>query len=498
MSSLGSLPKDTMFHLSLGRTFAKIRTQQHRLAAVDEFEHAVQVSDDSTSTWDVYYSKAKVLCAIGKFEESITAASLALEHLPAYRSYMKRHILQIISSASLSLEKDDEAIQAAVRARDSAPDDPGVAFTLVFTAHRTANYSKTTALMQAALDSPEGAQFLGRVINIAYPQRYTTEYMSIACAKLGDLGLAKKAFEAVKIEATNVGNESAIAAADLAIANLYFGFYRRDTKAIGLWEKVVEEHSHTEPVVTASFALMPVYYWKARSAEPKEKAELVSKMESLVDLIEPIRLNSDSFPTRYEARALLGRWYVENGQTELARANIRPFVMDGIGGLTDRDDDNDYEAFSNLARALTCFGDKKNASIAFAFTKPLNSTHLGSQIDDDQDNTAAPTTVAKGSIGVPSQFSGRCDGACTRREDTFKSFKHCEICIDVAFCEECYQKLLDDTATFRICNPEHPMCEVYPPKGLVTRGSNGYDIHVDDDKVISFDEWLASIAKEWK
>ncbi|KAH6613033.1 hypothetical protein C7974DRAFT_75113 [Boeremia exigua] len=91
MSSLGSLPKDTTFYLSLGRTFAKIRTQQHRLAAVDEFEHAVQVSDDSTSTWDVYCSKAEVLCAIEKFEESIAAASLALEHLPAYRSYMKRH-----------------------------------------------------------------------------------------------------------------------------------------------------------------------------------------------------------------------------------------------------------------------------------------------------------------------------------------------------------------------------------------------------------------------
>lgn len=332
------------------------------------------------------------------------------------------------------------------------------------------------------------------------PQRYTTEYMSIACAEVGDLDLARNAFQAVKSEAA-VRDVNRRAAADAALAQLYFGFYRDDDKAIALWEDIVRDYPDTTPAFDASFALMPLYFSEAQNSDPTEARTWVSKMEQLVDLIEPMCPDPDIYPTQYEAAALLGRWYADHGEMEQARAKIHPFVKESIRNLTDRDNSNDYEAYNNLGRALLCFRDRQNAAIAWAFTKPLRSAQEpmeeGSQSNAYWDTTLAPTVQAETAMCVPSDFVGRCDGGCDRMERTFKSFSVCEICVDVAFCDECRQKLMDGTATFRICNPMHPLLEVYPPRGLVTKGAEGYKVHLGEEKVISADEWLGMISRKW-
>lgn len=504
MASLGGLERDTAFHLSLGSTFAKIKTHQHLLSAVGEFEHAIELTEDPELIWLAYLNKADVLSALGEFKDVIAAASSALEVLPEHRSYKKRQLLRIISDASLHLGNRDVALEAAVKAWESAPNDPAVAFSLIFTAHRTGNYSETVRIIRPALDSVDGAQFLGRIIMSMNPQRYTTEYMSIACAEVGDLDLARDAFQAVKSEAAVYKAKERMAAADAALAQLYFGFYRDDNKAIALWEDIVRDYPNTTPAFDTSFALMPLYFSKAQNADPTEARTWVLKMEQLVDLIEPMCSDSDGiFPTKYEAAALLGRWYADQGEMEQARAKIHPFVTESIRDLTDRDDSNDYEAYNNLARALLCFGDRRNAAIAWAFTKPLRSAQElmeeGLQSNADWDVTSAPTVQVGSAMSVLPRFNfvGRCDGGCDRREATFKSFRMCEICVDVAFCDECQQKLMDGTATFRICNPKHPFFEIYPPRGLVTKGAGGFKVHLDEEKVVSADEWLGMISREW-
>ncbi|KAE8440341.1 hypothetical protein EG329_008560 [Mollisiaceae sp. DMI_Dod_QoI] len=511
MASLGGLDRDTKFHFALGSTFAKIRTRQHLLSAVGEFKHAIELTEDPEWIWLAYLNKADVLSALGELKDVIAAASSALEFLPEHRSYKKRQLLRLISGANLHLGNRDAALETAVKAWGSAPKDPGVAFSLILTAHRTGNYSETTRFIRSALDSANGAQFLGRIIMQATPQRYTTEYMSIACAEMGDLDLARDAFQAVKSEAAVYDDKGRIAvvydakrrmaAADAALAQLYFGFYRDDDKAISLWEDIVRDYPDTTPAFDASFALMPLYFSKAQNADPTEARTWVLKMEQLVDLIEPMCPDADMFPTQYEVAALLGRWYADQGEMEQARAKIHPFVKESIRNLTDRDDSNDYEAYCSLGRALICFGDRKNAAIAWAFTKPLRSAQElrkeGLQSNADWDMTSAPAVQADPVISAPFSFTGRCDGGCDRREATFKSFGLCEICVDVAFCDECYQKLMDGTATFRICNPKHPLFEIYPPRGLVTKGAEGYKVHLDEEKVVSADEWLGMISREW-
>jgi tetratricopeptide (TPR) repeat protein len=419
----------------------------------------MELTEDPEWIWLAYWNKAEVLYALGEFKDVIAAASSALEVLPEHRSYKKQQILRLIQDANLHLGNRDAALEAAVKAWESAPNDPAVAFYLIFTAHKTGNYSETVRIVRSALDSANGAEFLGRIIMRLVPQRYTTEYMSIACAEVGDLDLARDAFQAVKSEAAVHDAEEGMAVADAALAQLYFGFYRDDDKAIALWEDIVRDYPSTTPAFDASFALMPLYFFKARNADPIEARTWVLKMEQLVDLIEPMCPGSGMFPTQYEAAALLGRWYADHGDIEQARAKIRPFVTESIRDLTD-----DYEAYNNLARALLCFGDRKNSAIAWAFTKPLRSAQElmeeGLRTNDGSDTTSTPTDKSDPAMSVPFSLLGRCDGGCDRMEATFKSFSICEICVDVAFCDECHQKLIDGIATFRICNPKHPLLEI--------------------------------------
>lgn len=130
MASLGGLKRDTAFHLSLGSTFAKIRTRQHLLSAVCEFEHAVELTEDPELIWLAYQNKADVLSALGEFKDAIAAASSALGVLPEHRFYNKHRLFRLISDANLHLGNRDTALEAAVKAWESAPNDPAVAFCL--------------------------------------------------------------------------------------------------------------------------------------------------------------------------------------------------------------------------------------------------------------------------------------------------------------------------------------------------------------------------------
>ena len=116
MASLGALERDTTFHFFLGSTFAKIRTRQHLLSAVDEFEYAIELTEDPEWIWLAYSSKADVLSALGEFKDVIAAASSALEVLPEHRSYNKRQLLRFISDSNLHLGNQDAALEAAVKA----------------------------------------------------------------------------------------------------------------------------------------------------------------------------------------------------------------------------------------------------------------------------------------------------------------------------------------------------------------------------------------------
>jgi tetratricopeptide (TPR) repeat protein len=501
MATFGGLERNTAFHLALGSTLGKIRTRQHLLAAAEELGHAIQLSEDPERTWKAYQKRAEVLHKLRDSTETIAAALKALELLPEDRHYNKPALLELIQDANLRLGNRDAALEAAVDAWESAPYDPVIACHLIYTAHRTGNYAETFKIMKSALDSEDGAQFLGEIIMGRAMQRYITDYMSIACAKMGDLDVARDAFVAFKSKANVSEDENRMAAADLALAQLYFRFYRDDKKAITLWEDMVRDYPSTRPAFDASFALISLYFTKAKAADPSEAHTWVLKMEQLVAAIEPMASQRGMFPNKHELAALLGRWYAEQGETELARAKIRPWVRECIRDLTDRDYRNDYGAYAGLARALLCFGDRQNSAISWAFTSLSESVAEflaeGGQPNANLDIGAAPAVPIDADTSVPFSFLGHCDGACDRQEATFKSYSACEICVDVTFCDECLQKLQDGSAVFRICNPAHPFVEIYPSRVLILQDPEGYKVHLDGGEVVSANDWLAIVSREW-
>jgi hypothetical protein len=60
----------------------------------------------------------------------------------------------------------------------------------------------------------------------------------------------------------------------------------------------------------------------------------------------------------------------------------------------------------------------------------------GLQSNADWDMTSAPTVLEPATC-VTFRFYGRCHGRCDRSEAALKSFKVCEICVDVTLCDEC-------------------------------------------------------------
>jgi tetratricopeptide (TPR) repeat protein len=286
MASLGGLEKNEWLYLQLGLTFVRIKTRQHLISAVGEFEHVIELGKNRRWNWLAYLKKAEALSALGEFRDAIVAASSALNAIPEYCSGHKLSLLQTVQEANYNLGNLDAALKVAVEAWVSAPSDPRVTYDLICTAHRTGNYLETVRIMRSAIDCKDGARLLGHVIANSIPQRYVTAFMSIACAQIKDLDLARDVFNAIKSEAS-VYEVKGMAVADVALAQLYYGVYRDDEKAIALWEHIVQDYPNTRPAFEASSALMALYFSKAQSSGSTESRTWVSKMEQLAELIRP-------------------------------------------------------------------------------------------------------------------------------------------------------------------------------------------------------------------
>ncbi|KAK4169600.1 hypothetical protein QBC43DRAFT_330021 [Cladorrhinum sp. PSN259] len=511
MISLGGLKMENTedWHLDLGYTLRRINTRRHLLAAVEEFQYIIQKSSDADKRHIGCLEEAHGLFSLEEYREAIAAASRALESLPAYRSPSKLELLQLIQDANLHLGNHEAALKASSDAWESAPYSPDVAFNLIYTHHKTGRFIATVPIIRSILTPEEsrlGAGFLGEIMR---QQRYASEFISIACAEAGELDLARDAFIAVASQATKSGDSSGRALAYSALAKLYFQFYQDDDKAIEMWESIVKDDPGTVAAVDASFALAPLYFTNA--ADPGKADADDSWVSKLKQLLSQWELQTSHgaemrIPVE-EISALLGRWYAQRGEVDLAKAKILPLTTLGIRDLTDRDNSNDFRAYGRLARALICFGDRENAEIAYALTKPLRKSK--ELLDFETSVMMSSVRPAEPEPEPPSKeerniepterfnFIGSCDGRCNRRKVDFRSFSMCEVCIDIAFCDECLQKLIDGNLSFRVCNPKHPHLEIYPPKGLVTKGVEGYMVRIRDERVVSVDDWLDMISRDW-
>ncbi|KAK1758141.1 hypothetical protein QBC47DRAFT_373797 [Echria macrotheca] len=517
MISQCGLEMNRSAHLQLGYTLKRIKTRRHLDAALEEFRQLYAPGQSNSLRYEQSGREAEAwaLFELEQYEEAISSASRALELCTSYQAEVKLGLLSLITQANLNLGNHEPAIAASTVAWESMPYASQQALrSLICAHHETGRFNATVELIRPILSQENPRLTAGFLGSLMMDWGHTAEFISIACAKTGELELARDVYMAVAAHSSAVGDGSKRAKANAALAMLYFGFYRDEQTAIEMWESIVKDDPGTWGAVDASFALAALYFTKATNTEAEANASRswVSKLEELLSRWESLDLSTRRsvqrrIPTEIIS-ALLGRWYAERGEVELARAKIVPLVRLAIRDLTDRDNSNDLDAYSHLAQALLNFGDRKNGEIAYALTKPLQKSkelidlekNLGISFNPERSASdrepLAKDETATGPV-EPFNFVGCCDGWCGRQDVEYRSFSICEVCVDIEFCDVCLQKQKEGKLLFRVCDPQHPFIEVYPPRGLVSRGPDGYMVRTQDGQSISVHDWLDGISREW-
>ncbi|KAL5603904.1 hypothetical protein FOVSG1_006654 [Fusarium oxysporum f. sp. vasinfectum] len=268
------------------------------------------------------------------------------------------------------LTNTNGGLQASIEAWKLAPRNSDVAFRLIHTANKVGDYSRTVRLVQYLTDEKHewGAFVLAEILSSF---RYAGDFISFACNETQQLSVARDAFAAAVTQAKSDDN-STRALAKNALGMLYYQYYKDKDKAVDVWETIPRDFPNTEGAVEASLALAPLYFDQAINPGTSQDSR---HLFNLTRRTTKISSQPDSHWTWTSAAAhisaLMGRCYRLHNELDKARQAILPLVNLALDDLTDTDADNDYWAYEYLGQALLCMGDRQNAQIAYAFTKPL-------------------------------------------------------------------------------------------------------------------------------
>ncbi|KAI0894706.1 hypothetical protein F4806DRAFT_472310 [Annulohypoxylon nitens] len=508
MATFGHLKRNILWHLHLGVTFMNIRTPQHLSAGIREFRRARRKHGP---IWILYLEEAVGLYCLQLYREAIEVAAHALEQEEFKHEQTKCDILGIVRISNMELGDFESAIRAAEEVCKIAPQSPGSVFNMIRTYHGTGRFSECVQYTQSILNHE------GLLAEVIHQNLSTSQLISITCANSGRFDLARDIFSRAAAQAEASGHSDRVVSANMALSNLYLWYYNDDEKAIESWESLAMDPLSTSAGVEVACALASLYYTKVTDGN-EDKQYWVGKLKMINERLNS-RLAGKETDDQYTkssllgASALLGRWYMEQGNMQKARLMIQPLIQIAVDELTDKDDLNDKIAYFTLSKGLICFGDRQNAEIACAFGYPLQKSNELQEIEMREvcgnsriaENQGEPTRHGNRTTNKSLEnaekglfyFEGQCDGLCTRRTVHFRSFSVCEICVDLGFCDECLQKLRDGKFPYRICDAKHPFVEVYPPKGLVTKVDGKYKVQSVEGGIVGVDEWLSTISRRW-
>lgn len=520
LASFHQLKRTLDWHISLSFRF---RTLRYYLEAARECRRARRKYGGS---WRVYYEEARALYDLGLHRETIKAASFALQHEPPVGTIDHLEILDFIRKSNLALTDFESAINVANVASVITPESESAAFNVIQTFNEAHKFSGSVDYIKSMLakDEVSGTDLFARIVT--HPFKNATEDIITACAESGQLDFARDTFTAATAVAERSGYSVQAASTRHALARLYFRYYRDDEKAVQLWESIARNHPNTNPGCLASSALAPLYYTKATETNENGKS-WISKLRELARQVNNFHglAHPDAVLCSAGISALLGRWHIEQGDTEEAHLFIRPSIKRITSSLALQgfpDYHNSYRTYGEiqrLAELLLSFGDRANAEVAWAFNAPFQKSKELQDIEELCQNGIDPTvaedlvkstylrdgasTLEKISNSrtirrrtEPFRIYRPCEGLCRRKDVYFRSFSVCEICNNVSFCDLCLQKLKAGTLPFRICNPKHPFIEIYPPKGLVAKVDGVYKVQRNGEWT-NAEEWFDTIRRQW-
>jgi tetratricopeptide (TPR) repeat protein len=314
-----------------------------------------------------------------------------------------------------------------------------------------------------------------------------------------------------------------------------FAFKRDESKALEICKAVVSEYLASPPAKgffewddrnsrqLAESLLIQIYLRKAFAGHPDASTIWFTELQDLLQRLEALKMQeAEASVYKKEGSSAMGLWHRLHGQPDVAKRLLSELVLEGLRILTDADPDNDIGGYVILGKALLTFGDRRNASVAFAVAgAPPNSFEKMQQ--QDREETPIPVNAAEATLTQPSTEPSNptsaagaartnpagsdvaeqedpasylpygCAGECGRKTRTWTAYYRCEYCYDAGFCDECVELVKASKLPFRVCDSSHPFLQVYPIDLDMAR----VGASVDNGLVVPRAEWLDMLRQEW-
>ncbi|KAJ1712025.1 hypothetical protein NYO67_5777 [Aspergillus flavus] len=387
-----------------------------------------------------------------------------------------------------------------------SPHDYDTALALMTLLHKQGNYQRLLDFLQSMKNSTDESSGFDRQIQNFHTHYDRPEYHEALFASVRsdqEFNIVLKSYEAA-INAAKIrvaqGKKASrpeeewsaqICQIDLMyhLALLYYdnsaGDLNRVELAINQWLQILHMNASDDWIVadrqarTAS-ELAIVCIEKARQY-PDTAAIYLEHLENVVAL----KLGDDTIHGTYPAR-LLARYHALHGDEQKIKNVLRRYIKLNLDLLSDDDPLNDWQGYNGLAMHFMFAGHDADALAAWSLITPNDTT----------ENTETPTTSDTSEHKIEGPLRDICDGDCGTYWTFANNFFLCKECNYIKFDQRCLDNLRNCTAEGRICNKDHEMLHV-PAYDLIERRRIGDGNVKVGEEILSVNEWLQRIRKEW-
>lgn len=246
------------------------------------------------------------------------------------------------------------------------------------------------------------------------------------------------------------------------------------------------------------------YYFSQIRSKQLAAHEIENYMEKFKAMVEST--NNPDVAT--ELRLRLACLYRLLDQDNAMRNLLLKDMKNGFDLLSDDDPENDYMGYATIGKIMMSTGDDLNALSAWSLWGPderrreylPEGTRDGKEVDS-QSNDTSPSENGIERFS-PIHCDGHCSGWHFRWGDTFWM---CKLCDDVAFNDECLDKLRKGTLARFVCSPDHDWLLIpswadeyrATGKGRVRMGGELIDGKRVGGQIVPVEEWLDTVREKW-
>lgn len=497
----------------------------------EEFTLALQLDPDNfrARMW-----LAKVYGKQGKLKLAIETSLAALNQCPEDEFDLKANIWCDVRDWRRELDDESGTVEA-IKASFAIIRDEAFANRINFrTLHDLRQYQLIIDMAKTLEERPS-RRGKGGQLNAFIRESYPYVILGHAAKVLGELDYVDRIFRRAISNASQEDDISSEREQRAHYAWFVFAFMRDETEALEISKALVSEFltSPTTKGVSswvdhssrffAEGLLVQIYLRNALAAYPQTSTIWITELQNLVKQLQDLQFHeAEASVLRGHGSSAMGLWHRIHGQPEVARKWLRERVLEGIQMLTDGDPDDYNRGYLTLGGTLLTFGDRRNASIAFAvlmmrpssLQKIQQQDRMGTSIPINRAEATLtqpstepldPTSAAKAARNdpagdgavktedIPPYMHNRCTGQCGRKFKTWTAYFRCEYCFNTGFCDECAELVKASKFPFVVCDSSHPFLQIYPvDMELACAGA-----FVENGTIVPRADWLISLWQEW-